>query len=263
MKKQKWLVAVIAATTFAFGFMSCKGEVEYVDKKADDTAPAAVTNFAAFGQKNAVKLTWTEPADEKDIYGYEISYNVLSSRVVLPSLDTASIIVAPGLGSCVISSLTSGIEYTFTIKTVDTSGNKSQAEIATATPTDVDDTTVPAPVSNLAAFGLLTSVKLTWTEAEDLSNIYGYEISYDVVSINRSVLSTLDAKSMIVAPGTGECTIYSLVSSFESMLDPHKQKPDSMDFSYCPVFIYQNILPSRHKHQIIFYRQNILISFRS
>ena len=105
-----------------------------VDKKADETAPADVTNLAAVSKDSRVLLTWTDAADS-DIYGYEVTYAKKDgSRVVLPALDSNAIMVANGLGGCYVNNLTNEIEYTFTVKTVDTSGNKSEGQSVSAKP---------------------------------------------------------------------------------------------------------------------------------
>ena len=105
-----------------------------VDKKADETAPADVTNLAALSKDGRVLLTWTDAADS-DIYGYEVTYAKKDgSRVVLPALDSNAIMVANGLGGCYVNNLTNETEYTFTVKTVDTSGNKSEGQSVSAKP---------------------------------------------------------------------------------------------------------------------------------
>ena len=110
-------------------------KTEYVDKKADEIAPAKVTNLAAQEKDSRVLLTWTDAADE-DVYGYEITYSGTNpiNRVVLPALDSKTIMVGKGAGSCYVSGLENGTEYTFTVKTVDTSGNKSEGVTVKATP---------------------------------------------------------------------------------------------------------------------------------
>ena len=110
-------------------------KTEYVDKKADETAPAKVTNLAAQEKDSRVLLTWTDAADE-DVYGYEITYSGTNpiNRVVLPALDSKTMMVGKGAGGCYVSGLENGTEYTFTVKTVDTSGNKSEGVTVNATP---------------------------------------------------------------------------------------------------------------------------------
>ena len=110
-------------------------KTEYVDKKADETAPACVTNLAAAPKDSRVLLTWTDAADE-DVYGYEVTYSGTNpiNRMVLPALDSKTMMAGKGAGGCYVSGLENGTEYTFTVKTVDTSGNKSEGVKVKATP---------------------------------------------------------------------------------------------------------------------------------
>ena len=135
------IAVLITGMALASVFASCKGEVvtEYVDKKADEAAPAPVTNLTVTAKDSRVLLTWTDAADS-DIYGYEVSYSGSKAinRVVLPALETTSMMVPQGAGGTYVSGLTNGTEYTFTVKTVDTSGNKSEGVTASATPLALD-----------------------------------------------------------------------------------------------------------------------------
>ncbi len=110
-------------------------KTEYVDKKADETAPACVTNLAAAPKDSRVLLTWIDAEDE-DVYGYEVTYSETKTinRVVLPALDSKTMMAGKGAGGCYVSGLENGTEYTFTVKTVDTSGNKSEGVNVKATP---------------------------------------------------------------------------------------------------------------------------------
>ena len=144
MKKNRWL-AVLSAMVMALAAFGCKTDtetetitetkIEYVDKKADETAPANVTELTATPKDSRILLTWKDAADS-DIYGYEVSYSGTKpiNRVVLPALDTTSMMVPPKAGGTYINGLSNGTEYTFTVKTVDTSGNKSEGVTVTGTP---------------------------------------------------------------------------------------------------------------------------------
>lgn len=114
-------------------------KIEYVDKKADETAPASVTKLTATSKDSRILLTWKDAADS-DVYGYEVSYSGTKpiNRVVLPALDTTSMMVPPKAEGTYINGLTNGTEYTFTVKTVDTSGNKSEGVTVKGTPVAVD-----------------------------------------------------------------------------------------------------------------------------
>ena len=141
MKKKHRLFAVLAATALALTAFGCKTdtETEYVDKKADETAPANVTDLAAQEKDSRVLLTWTDAKDE-DVYGYEVTYSGTNpiNRVVLPALDSKTMMAGKGAGGCYVSGLENGTEYTFTVKTVDTSGNKSEGVTVKATPAAVN-----------------------------------------------------------------------------------------------------------------------------
>ncbi|MCI6826907.1 MAG: chitobiase/beta-hexosaminidase C-terminal domain-containing protein, partial [Spirochaetia bacterium] len=69
-------------------------KIEYVDKKADETAPASVTELTAIPKDSRILLTWKDAADS-DVYGYEVSYSGTKpiNRTVLPALDTTSMMV--------------------------------------------------------------------------------------------------------------------------------------------------------------------------
>ena len=134
MKKHRW-IAVLSAMVMALTAFGCKSEIVYVDKKADETAPANVTELTAQAKDSRILLTWQDAADS-DVYGYEVIYSGTKpiNRVVLPAIDTTSMIVPPKAEGTYINGLTNGTEYTFTVKTVDTSGNKSEGVTVKGTP---------------------------------------------------------------------------------------------------------------------------------
>ena len=119
--------------------VSIKEKTIIVDKKADETAPASVTELTAQAKDSRILLTWKDAADN-DIYGYEVSYSGTKpiNRVVLPALDTTSMMVPPKSEGTYVNGLTNGTKYTFTVKTVDTSGNKSEGVTVKGTPVAVD-----------------------------------------------------------------------------------------------------------------------------
>ena len=134
MKKHRW-IAVLLAMVMALAAFSCKSEIVYVDTKADETAPANVTELTAQAKDSRILLTWQDAADS-DVYGYEVIYSGTKpiNRVVLPAIDTTSMLVPPKAEGTYINGLTNGTEYTFTVKTVDTSGNKSEGVTVKGTP---------------------------------------------------------------------------------------------------------------------------------
>ena len=119
--------------------MGCSSEVETSDK----TAPADVTDLTATNKGASVLLTWTDATDE-DIYGYEVTWNNNAPINRSAAMESNSIMVAPGAKGCYISNLTNGTEYAFTVKTVDTSGNKSAGVTKTITKKNTPTITVDA-----------------------------------------------------------------------------------------------------------------------
>ncbi len=109
--------------------------VEVIKNDKDSTIPAKVTNLAATAKDSRILLTWTDATDE-DIFGYEVGYSGTTAinRAVVSPIAKTSMLVPQGAGGCYVSGLTNGTEYTFTVKTVDTSENKSEGATVKATP---------------------------------------------------------------------------------------------------------------------------------
>ena len=103
----------------------------------DTTAPADVTELAAAEKNSSVVLTWKDATDE-DIFGYLVSWKAESTGRALVALEKDSLIAAKGQQGCVVTGLTNGTKYTFTVKTMDTSGNTSGGVTVDATPVVVD-----------------------------------------------------------------------------------------------------------------------------
>ena len=185
-----------------------------VDKKADEAAPAPVTNLTATAKDSRVLLTWTDAADS-DIYGYEVSYSGSKAinRVVLPALDSASMMVPQGAGGTYISGLTNGTEYTFTVKTVDTSGNKSEDVTVKATPVaeDASETmqialTVSVPQEN-GYTGNKSNTKVTVTaNITTASNVKQVVWKKDGSLSAKTLLSDTDATAVTVSDDNAKWT---------------------------------------------------------
>ena len=167
LRKTWMLVVAVVITAIGIG---CKNTVE-VDKKGDEVAPAKVTNLTATAKDTRVLLTWTDAADS-DVYGYEVSYSGSApiNRVVLPSLNSASMMAAQGAGGCYVSGLTNGTEYTFTVRTVDTSGNKSEGVTVKATPKASAPMKIALSVPE-AATNTSLDVKVEVTTAAELKKV--------------------------------------------------------------------------------------------
>jgi hypothetical protein len=90
----------------------------------DITAPAEVGSLLATAGNAQGTLTWTDPTDS-DFQKVVITYTNGAAQ---------SVDVAKATQTATITGLTNGTAYTFTVKTVDTTGNTSTGITATATP---------------------------------------------------------------------------------------------------------------------------------
>jgi len=171
----------------------------------DTTPPADVTNLSAAAEDDGILITWTDATDE-DILGYEVSWNQsgsISGRSAAVSEN--AVLVSQGSGSYFVAKVTDGVTYTFTVKSVDTSGNKSSGKTASAKyiapVVPAPDTTPPADVTNLTAENYKSGISLTWTDATD-EDVAGFEVTWDKSGIiGRSAY--ISSNSILVAPGNG------------------------------------------------------------
>ena len=132
----------------------------------DITPPAEVTALFLSEGTGKVTLTWADPVDS-DFYQIEIGYN---SQVFL---------ISKGTQIKEITGLTNGVSYLFTVKTIDTTGNKSVGveKIGTPQVTTSSDTTPPGNVTGLTATPGSGKVLLKWTDPGD-PDLAKIEISY-------------------------------------------------------------------------------------
>ena len=144
----------------------------------DESAPAAVTNLSVScingsnGKVNAV-LTWTDPSDD-DLFGMEVTYaQKTSSRAAVETMSKESIFVAPQNNGVVITDLTAGKTYTFTVIAMDTSGNKSNGATKDAT----------------MSFNQLSELKITLTPST--TEITNQDVTVSVSATSSSSVSKI------------------------------------------------------------------------
>ena len=104
---------------------------------ADETAPKDVEKFTVTNKDAAALLTWKDPADS-DLFGIEVTYGTSTFSRAISVMEKESIFVAPGTENVVITGLTNGTLYTFTVKAMDLSGNKSTGVTKTLTPSIIE-----------------------------------------------------------------------------------------------------------------------------
>ena len=146
-----------------FALDKTHNEAQKVELKAapvdssDMSPPAEVTVLKSVATAGRIGLIWNDPKDE-DLFGIEITYKESSAMTrSLAKMEEKSVFAAPGLQYIEVPNLENGTEYTFTVKTMDTSGNKSSGVTVKATPVAVDskeplkiDLSVPPEKSNTA-----------------------------------------------------------------------------------------------------------------
>jgi hypothetical protein len=129
----------------------------------DTTPPGPVTGLGAIdGGFGSVDLNWTNPGDT-DVQYVEIICDPLSG-------PAQTINATPGAaGTYTWNGLAGGVTYTFTLKAVDHSGNRSEGRTVTGTPLDM---TPPGPVTGLQGISGDASVVLTWTDPGEADLAY-------------------------------------------------------------------------------------------
>ena len=125
---------------------------------ADKTAPKDVKNFAVVNKDAAALLTWKDPTD-RDLFGIEVTYCKSTSSRAISVMEKESIFVAPGTENAVITGLTNGTLYTFTVKAMDLSGNKSTGVTKSLTPSIIEKS--PLKITLTPDVAVKTSGKVT------------------------------------------------------------------------------------------------------
>jgi len=119
-------LACILILTFAGGGKNPMAGVSGGTTEEDTSLPEEVTGLSASGGDTQVTLSWTNPGDS-DFSHCRVWYGTEGSA----GTEFTGSISSTGT---TITELTNGTEYTFTVKTVDTSGNVSDGVSTTATP---------------------------------------------------------------------------------------------------------------------------------
>lgn len=158
--KQKILFSSIAIL-FTFSMLlhsSCTSD-ENIDE-TDTIPPSEITNLNGIIADSQVTLNWIDPRDA-DFLQVEITYSQQSNPII----------VEKGKQTAIISDLTNGESYTFSIRTVDTSGNYSKgitSESYIPMGSDPNDQTPPAEISSLSGIAGDGYVTLNWSDPTDL-----------------------------------------------------------------------------------------------
>ena len=143
---------------------------------SDKTPPEEVTNLKLKVADGIAKLTWTDSVSE-DVFGYEITYDgkkiEYASRSLFTSMAENTVFVSPGTQKYEFE-VETGKEYSFTIKAVDTSGNKTNGITKSIKLMDVIE---PVPFA---------------TRTQNLDLIFGTDAVAEItLTIDRSEWDTL------------------------------------------------------------------------
>ncbi|MDY4467633.1 MAG: CotH kinase family protein [Treponema porcinum] len=143
---------------------------------SDKTPPEEVTNLKLKVADGIAKLTWTDSVSE-DVFGYEITYDgkkiEYASRSLFTSMAENTVFVSPGTQKYEFE-VETGKEYSFTIKAVDTSGNKTNGITKSSKLMDVIE---PVPFA---------------TRSDNLDFIFGTDSVAEItLTIDRSEWNTL------------------------------------------------------------------------
>ena len=191
MKKYlKWIVTLLIVASI-FGVYGCKQESEPIS--IDKIAPANIGKLEIVASNGTAILSWTNPSDS-DFSGVELSMNPATSSL------SNSIIIPKDSKSFSISGLTNGKEYTFTVKSVDTSGNKSGGVTKSVTVEDTSDKTPPAEVTNIGIVASNENAILSWTNPTD-EDFFAVQISMNPAegTLKNPVILGKDVENFVVS----------------------------------------------------------------
>ena len=124
---------------------------------ADTNPPGPVTVLATYGGFGSVELCWSNPGDPDLQYA-----EIICEPFIGPAQTVNAAASAPETYTW--NGLAQGEIYTFSVKAVDYSGNRSAAATVTGAPMDI---ILPGPVTNLTAVPGDGYAVLTWTDPED------------------------------------------------------------------------------------------------
>ena len=141
---------------------------------SDKTPPAEVTELKAVAGNGKVSLSWKNPGDA-DLYQVEITASPVAGTLG----NSVYLFAEKGKAmSFTAEGLTNGTTYTFTVKTLDKSLNKSTG-VRTAEavkPIDTSDKTPPAEVTDLKADVKGSAILLSWKNPAD-DDLYQVEMT--------------------------------------------------------------------------------------
>lgn len=152
----------------------------------DRTPPSEAGNFSAVPDDGKISLSWAKPS-ENDLAGYELTYEP----------GAVSITLEQDIESYVLEGLTNDIEYTFTLKSKDTSGNISAGTTAKAIP-KLGDNIPPAEATDFTFSGDYSAQQFTmnWANPTD-ADFKELELTYYFDPANPTTVTIPSSENSI------------------------------------------------------------------
>jgi chitodextrinase len=171
----------VKAKDAAGNLSSASNTLNITTDGSDTQAPTAPTNLVSTGKTDSsVSLSWTASNYNVGVTGYSV-FN--GTNLAGSVTDT----------SAMITGLTAGTAYSFTVKAEDAAGNLSSASNTLMVTTDGADTQAPTAPTNLASTGKTdTSVSLSWTASTDDTGVTSYNLYNSGVFLNSTSDTHMD-----------------------------------------------------------------------
>ncbi|WP_248928497.1 S-layer homology domain-containing protein [Paenibacillus hamazuiensis] len=169
----------------------------------DTTAPGKVTGAAAAAERQALMVTWTDPADS-DLRKVLVSWKAEGeARYHVPEY------VDKGVQSLRLENLAPNTGYTIRLTAADTHWNESDAVEISGRTSDTPDTTAPGNVISPTARGAKRSIAVSWTDPADA------DLKHILVSWRRSGTDEPFGSAVAVAKGVQRYDIAGLAEKAE------------------------------------------------
>ncbi|MCD0447842.1 glycoside hydrolase family 18 chitinase [Actinocorallia sp. API 0066] len=145
-----------------------------------DARPTAPTGLAATTvTEDSVTLSWQPGTDDNGVTGYHVYRGTTKAATVSGTTAT-------------VTGLAPNTAYTFTVRTVDTADQESDASAPlTVTTSAIDDTTAPSVPAGLTATATSSSaITLTWTASTDNVGVTGYDVYRGTTNVGTATGTT-------------------------------------------------------------------------
>ncbi|MCQ2596831.1 MAG: fibronectin type III domain-containing protein [Treponema sp.] len=155
----------------------------------DVVPPQNVTDLTATNKDKSVLLSWT-PSEDEDLLCYEVTYEIATGARAV-SFAEGSIIVPAGTNCTLISNLTNGKTYTFVVKSMDRTGNKSEGTKVSCDVKEIYKSismTTSLSDTDLVIHGLTVNVNAVSDTGKEITKITWKEYNSSVADVTTDTL---------------------------------------------------------------------------